>query len=159
MTSDVPRRITQAVAACLLAVAAAGCVEQAAPTPVPGPATGSTAPDYFGTTDFIGRTVTVSGIVTRAITDTSFELDTREYGDDSLLVLCEPGRAVSVGDRVQISGNVQKFIYDEYAAEHHLADDAATYAEFTGERFLVTARAMTAGSTDAPDQRAERSSR
>jgi hypothetical protein len=150
MACDVPRRIGRAAAACLLAVAAAGCVEQTAPTPVPVPPTGSTAPDYFGTTDFIGRTVTVSGTVTRVITDTSFELDTREYGDDSLLVLCEPGRAVSVGDRERISGNVQRFLYDEYAAEHDLADDAAAYAEFTGERFLVTAQAMTAGSTDVP---------
>ncbi|MEU8230451.1 hypothetical protein AB0C12_12725 [Actinoplanes sp. NPDC048967] len=149
MASHVPRRLAAAVAVCLLTVATAGCVEQTAPTPVPVPANGSTAPDYFGTTDFIGRTVTVSGTVTRLITDTSFELDTREYGDDSLLVLCEPGRAVSAGDRVRISGNVQKFLYDVYAADHHLAGDAATYAEFTGERFLVTAEAMTAGSTEA----------
>jgi hypothetical protein len=128
--------------ACLLILAAAGCAEQ--PASVPVPVTGSAAPDYFGTTDFIGKTVTVSGTVTRVITDTSFELDTRDYGDDSLLVLCEPGRAVSPTDRVQISGNVQKFTYDEYATEHHLADEA-TYAAFTGERFLMTPEAMTAG--------------
>jgi hypothetical protein len=127
-----PRRRFALAAACLLALSGAGCAES--PTPVP--ATGSAAPDYFGTTDFIGKTVTVAGTVTRVINDISFELDTRDYGDDSLLVLCEPGRAVSVGERMQISGNVQKFAYDEYAGEHRLAD-AGAYAEFTDERFLV----------------------
>ena len=131
------------VAVFLLAVAA-GCAEEPAAAPAPAPITGSGVPDYFGTTDFIGKTVTVQGTVTRVITDTSFELDTRDYGDDSLLVLCESGCRTATGERVQVSGNVQKFVYDEYAADNGLSD-AASYAGFTGERFLVTAQASVAG--------------
>jgi hypothetical protein len=135
-------RVVVATAMALCAVAMGGCeTEQTGQRPAgaPGPAAST---NYFGDASFIGRTVTVGGIVTRVITETSFVLDTRDFGDESLLVLCAPSREVAVGYRVSVSGNVQKFDYSAYTGEYALASDADRYRDFAGEEFLVTSAAM-----------------
>jgi hypothetical protein len=136
------RRFAVATATALCAVATGGCETartRQTPVEVPGPAAST---NYFGDASFIGRTVTVGGIVTRVITETSFVLDTRDFGDESLLVLCAPSREVAVGYRVSVSGNVQKFDYSAYAGDYALAPDADRYRDFAAEEFLVTSEAM-----------------
>ncbi|MBB4693550.1 hypothetical protein [Paractinoplanes abujensis] len=123
---------------CLLIVS--GCGQD---SPTQGSTTAPANSNFFGDTYFIGRTVTITGIVTRVITEQSFVLDTRDFGDESLLVLCEPSRDVAAGDRIHLSGNVQKFVYGAYAEQYGLSTDAA-YKMFAGEEFLVTAQAMRA---------------
>lgn len=117
------------------------------PSPERSPEITDIADDYFGNADFIGRTVTVAGEVTRVITSRSFVLTGDEYGDGSLLVLNAAGMDVEVGETVEVTGNVQKFGYQTYRDEYRLDEDPRTYAEFNGEEFLV---AMGADASPGP---------
>ncbi|MEV6842727.1 hypothetical protein [Actinoplanes sp. NPDC051411] len=119
------------------------------------PAPSNAASRDAGKAYLIGDTVTVRGTVTRVLGPAAFVLDSPGYGDRSLLVLCEPSRDVVSGKRVEVSGNIQKFDYASYVDQYGLAAQPSAYAEFEGEPFLVTEKAMDLppSTTAAPETR------
>jgi hypothetical protein len=123
----------------LMAVTLAGCDSSAPPV---APAASGNVEQVVAPAYVIGETVTVEGVVTRIISRGSFELDSPGFGDRSLLVVCAVDRDVNPGERIEVSGNVQHFIYDAYADEYRLAPDASAYAAFQKEQFLVSDKAM-----------------
>jgi hypothetical protein len=122
-----------------MALTLAGCDGTAPPA---APAASEAVEQVVTPVYVIGETVTVEGVVTRILSPGSFELDSPEFGDRSLLVVCAVDRDVDPGERVEVAGNVQHFIYDAYAGEYRLAPDASTYAAFQQEQFLVSEKAM-----------------
>ena len=121
---------------CALGTNACGVARNdSAPAVRPTPSHG----DYFQDDSFIGTTVTVTGIVIRVITETSFVLDLTEVGDQAVLVLSAPAHDVAVNYRVTLTGEVQKFAYRRYADDYALAPDRGRYQRFDGDRFLVSA--------------------
>lgn len=138
------RRVTALCCAGLLGSAMGGCGDETAGPGLPpaGTATSSSPALPEIKSYVIGETITVSGTVTDVIGPTSFEMDSPEYGDRSLLVLCAEERTLSPGQKVEVSGSVQHFDYRAYADEYGLVADPQRYAEFEAEPFLVTLRAL-----------------
>ena len=136
------------VAAAAMMALLAGCSGDGSDEP-PGPDTPATVQqspditditeDYFSNPSYLGKTVTVTGDVTRVITPASFVLTGEEYDDDSILVLSAQHLDVREGEQVTVTGEVQRFEYTAYEGGYGLDDDDG-YIEFAGEEFLVAAR-------------------
>jgi hypothetical protein len=138
MPSREPTLVRVLAAALVLAAGVVGGCDREPPAEPPeDPA--SEAP-YFSDTAFVGRTVAINAPVVRVITERSFEVDARAFGDDSLLVITPRGLTTVVGDRLPIRGRVEVFDYETYSREFRLAERQA-YAEFVGEEFLAVADA------------------
>lgn len=128
--------LVAAVAAAALPVSVAACDSA-------GPEKGVDVDDvtdgkFFQSGKYVGRTVTVSADVKNVHTPTSFELDTAQWGDDSLLVVSgSPQRELSANDTVKVTGTVREFNYDQYVTEYGLAQDETLYEPYDNEQFLV----------------------
>lgn len=91
--------------------------------------------DNFDEAFYVGRTVSLTGTVTKVITPTSFVLTGREYDDDSILVLSAEDATVRRGQQITVTGEVQRFRYPNYRG--YELDDDDSYGEYDGEEFLV----------------------
>ncbi len=93
---------------------------------------------FFQSGKYVGQTVTVSADVKNVHTPTSFELDTAQWGDDSLLVVSgNPLKELSANDTIKVTGTVREFNYDQYVTEYGLAQDETLYEPYDNEQFLV----------------------
>jgi hypothetical protein len=77
------------------------------PTPEQSPEITDITEDYFSNPSYLGKTVTVTGDVTRVITPASFVLTGDEYDDDSILVLSAQHLDVRQGEQITVTGEVQ----------------------------------------------------
>ncbi|WP_212990840.1 hypothetical protein [Actinoplanes auranticolor] len=116
------------------------------------PEIGDITDAYFGGPSYVGRTVTVLGTVTRVVGPSSFVLDGREYGDDTLLVISAPARSVEAGQQVEVTGVVRQFDYEIYRDGYGLADPGL-YGDFEREEVLVAGgSAAASGGASTPVQ-------
>jgi hypothetical protein len=115
------------------------------------PDIGDITDDYFQDPSYVGQTVTVRGTVTRVVGPSSFLLDGREYGDDTLLVISAPAMDVEVGRQVDVTGVVRQFDYEIYRDGFGLADPGL-YGDFEQEEVLVVGGPAASGGASAPVQ-------
>jgi hypothetical protein len=150
--------VTVSLLAVTLALGACGDDEDdAVPTTTPAATTqaspdiGDITDDYFGGPSYVGRTVTVQGNVTRVVGPSSFVLDGKGYGDDTLLVISAPSMDVEIGEQVDVTGVVRQFDYEIYRDGYGLADPGL-YGDFDQEEVLVAGGAAGSGNPSAPGQ-------
>lgn len=104
---------------------------------------------YFDDPSFVGKPVSLTGTVTRVITATSFVVDARDHGDDSVLVLSRPRTDVVEGSTVAVDGRVEVFHYATFVDGFQLASEAQ-YRDFIGEEFVASAQPGAAETTATP---------
>lgn len=120
----------------------AGCGDDPKQQPQTSPPASATGPgevsdDFFTEPTYLGQTVTVTATVTAILGPTSFVVGGEQYGDESLLIVSAPEMEIGTGDRVRVTGSVERFGYGAYAERFGLAEDATDYVPFEGEEFLV----------------------
>jgi hypothetical protein len=113
------------------------------------PEIGDITDEYFGDASYVGKTVTVQGTVTALVGPSSFMLDGRQYGDDTLLVISAPAMDVEVGEQVDVTGVVRQFDYEIYKDGYGLSDPGL-YGGFDGEEVLVAGGPGASGGVSAP---------
>ncbi len=86
--------------------------------------------------EFVGDLVSISGEATEVLSRASFEVDGRDWGDETVLVLTgQQGTDVHEGDVVDVTGVLRVFVYERYANEYGLPGPTC-YEPYEGEKFV-----------------------
>ncbi|NUT51487.1 MAG: hypothetical protein HOV94_29940 [Saccharothrix sp.] len=122
-----------AVGAALVLVACGGDEDAAPEAPE---TTNESAPQYFASDQYLGETVTIVAEVTDVYFAGGLGIDAGKWGDETVLALSKDNAGnIGEGDAVQVTGRVERFVYEDYAVSHGLVNEGM-YERYSGERFL-----------------------
>jgi hypothetical protein len=90
---------------------------------------------YFYEGEYLGQVVTVSGAVTKTISNRTFEIDGEDYGEDSLLVITAEPVAVAEGDVLRVTGTVGQY-HRVMESEEPIYNQSERYEKYETEAVL-----------------------
>lgn len=91
---------------------------------------------YRGT--YLGRTVTVSAMVSELHGARSFELSGGDFGDEKLLVVTDRSTGIEEGQVVRVTGTVGQ-LHESFPSETHPYVQAGLYAKHSTTAYLYDA--------------------